>query len=90
MSSQIKSATFLECAANTIKDRHGSYGDAAKSFDRIAWLWSAALGHTITPKDVALCMALLKVSRELSAPNPDNMVDALAYLAFAAELESNK
>ena len=55
------------------------YGTARESFGRIAKLWSAALGVEISPTEVALCMILLKVSREINGHKRDSLVDIAGY-----------
>ena len=67
-------------------ERQDDYGPPAASFARIAVLWSAYLGHSVTAHDVAMLMALLKVSREAHQHKPDNLVDGAAYLALAADM----
>jgi hypothetical protein len=68
-------------------DRAHQHGDARSLHARIATLWSAHLGRSITPHDVALMMLLLKVARTAGGTfNPDNYVDAAGYAGIAAEL----
>lgn len=61
-------------------DRQKAYDHPARNFDRIARLWSVALDHDVTPEDVALCMVLVKIARQVHAPKRDNLVDAIGYL----------
>ena len=61
-------------------DRQQSYDHPARNFDRIARLWSVALDKEITAEDVATCMILVKIARQLHAPKRDNLVDAVGYL----------
>jgi len=68
------------------KDRHDDYGDASESFTAIAQMWSAYLGAVVTPRDVAMCMALLKAARLRIQPHADSEVDGAAYFALASEL----
>lgn len=66
---------------NILDVRQQDYGDAVVNHTRIARLWSAYLGHNITPGQVALCMLLVKVSRLANTPgHPDSIVDAHGYL----------
>ncbi|EHB47641.1 hypothetical protein MycrhDRAFT_5767 [Mycolicibacterium rhodesiae JS60] len=71
-------------------DRQQTYGEAIKSFERIADLWSAYIGGvSLTAMDVANLMALLKISRAKSALDTpevihrDSYVDGAGYLALA-------
>ena len=61
-------------------DRQKDYDHPARNFDRIARLWSVALDKDITPEDVATCMVLVKIARQVHAPKRDNIVDAIGYL----------
>lgn len=71
-------------------DQARQYGGARPLHARIAALWSAHLGHLITPHDVALTMLLLKVARTAGRTfNPDNYIDAAGYAGIAAELASD-
>jgi hypothetical protein len=80
---------ILEEARDLIRgDRAESYGEARASFERIAALWSIYKGVTITAKDVADMMILLKISRSVTSPKHDNWVDIIGYAALGSELES--
>lgn len=78
--------------------REEDYGKPEDNFSTIAMLWSvyirAALRNrdrdkqTITAKDVAIMMALLKIARIASGSNQDNFVDLAGYAACAGEIES--
>lgn len=68
-------------------ERQNDYGPPAASFARIATLWSAYLGNTVTGKDVAVCMALLKLSREAHSHKRDNLLDAAGYIGLAADMD---
>ena len=71
-------------------DRQASYGSPAENFARIATMWSAYLGFNVTCKDVAVCMALLKLAREANRHKRDNLLDAAAYVALASDMEGKK
>lgn len=45
-------------------ERQGEYGAPDASFQRVASMWSAYLGYSVTAHDVACCMALLKLARQ--------------------------
>jgi hypothetical protein len=68
------------------KGRQGSYGPPSRSFARTAALWSAYLGNRISKKDVAVCLALLKLSRESFRHKTDNLLDAAGYIGLAQDL----
>ena len=68
-------------------DRASDYGNANESFTRIAKLWSAYTGATITPWDVAQMMILLKVSRAKTSRKRDTLVDIVGYAECAGKLE---
>lgn len=68
-------------------DREKDYGHPKINHGRIADLWSVIFGHEVTPHQVALCMALVKVSRLVQTPDhADSYVDGAAYIAIAGEL----
>ena len=71
-------------------DRASDYGDANESFSRIAKLWSAYTGTTISPWDVAQMMILLKVSRAKTSRKRDTLVDIVGYAECASKLEEMK
>jgi len=70
-----------------IEDRGRVYGDARTSFGRIAGLWNAYAGLSLTRHDVAMMLTLLKVSRIHGAPDhADSYLDAKAYLELAERI----
>jgi len=72
-------------------DRNNQYGDPRQDFRRTATMWTALLGeklgdHAIEAHEVALMMALLKVSRlAWSATKADSWVDLAGYAACGAD-----
>jgi predicted membrane-bound mannosyltransferase len=83
-------AILLEAHSLINAGRQDDYGSPTESFARIAALWSAYLGRTVTGKDVAVCMALLKFSREAYAHKRDNLLDAAGYIGLAADMEAGQ
>jgi hypothetical protein len=70
----------LEAALHVYGERQASYGHPATDFERTGRIWGAILGiPDVPPELVALCMAGLKISREVNAPKRDNMVDLIGY-----------
>jgi hypothetical protein len=70
----------------TAKDRQKTYGDPRTNHCRIADLWTTYLEHQITPQQVAICMALVKVARLMETETEDSFVDLAAYAAIAGEI----
>lgn len=68
-------------------DRAKDYGDVRVNFKRIADGWTVILGKEITPRQVGLCMAWLKIAREVHKPKADNIVDACGYLGLLEKLD---
>lgn len=60
--------------------RQQEYGHPSSDFNRTAGMWSAYLGHDVTGADVALMMAMVKISRLRATPgHKDSIVDLLGY-----------
>lgn len=77
-----------EAIALVTGDRAQDYGPATESFRRIAAMWSAYLGITVTPRQVASLMILLKVCRDANGPKHDNPVDIIGYSILMDNLDS--
>jgi hypothetical protein len=80
---------ILATAAKLIcGDRQDAYGDARTDFTRTGKMWAAVLGlDKITPEQVALCMALVKVGRLCETPgHQDSWVDICGYAALGGEI----
>ena len=70
--------------AGTRNDQHG---ERKQNFRTIAELWSPLLGIKVTPAQVALCMALLKIARAKNgAFNIDDYIDGAGYMALAGDI----
>lgn len=84
----MKRDEILETAKELINgDRAKDYGDATENFDRIAALWSVILNTPVTRKEVALCMAGVKMARLVKSPDhEDSWVDLVAYGALGGEM----
>jgi hypothetical protein len=68
---------------DTLHSRGADYGHPIGNHKRIAELWSAYLGYPIQPNEVAICMCLVKISRQAEDPRvDDNYTDALGALAY--------
>lgn len=74
-------------------DRQEDYGAPYENHRRIAVLWSAYLGIEVSPMQVAICMALVKIARlqqNFEYSKDDTFVDLAAYASIAAELSEIK
>lgn len=78
--------TLNECAA-LIGERGADYGGIEENFDRIAKIASEIIGTPITAYEIAMILVATKLARMAGARDKrDNYLDAINYLAFAAEL----
>lgn len=89
MTDQMEREEVLAEAAQLIsKDRNESYG-GKENLRRTAAGWSTIAGVDITPEQVCLMMAWLKIARLCHASHRDSFVDALGYLALGYECSSD-
>ena len=70
--------------------RAKDYGDKYINHVNISELWSSYLGYKISPHDVAICMALVKIARLKHRRTKDCYIDIAGYAAIASEIESKK
>ena len=83
----MKRAEILEVARICVcGEREQDYGSPEDSFALIGKLWSAYMGAPVSPKDVAMCMALLKVARIKAGNKADSFIDLAGYAACAGEI----
>mgnify|MGYP003660101059 FL=1 len=75
-------------------DRESTHGDARQNHEQIAEFWNIFLDNKLKPMaaitcdDVAVMMALLKISRSTQGKfNVDDYIDAAAYMAIAGDLK---
>ncbi len=86
----MKRAEILEAARVCVcGEREQDYGTPEDSFSLIGRLWTAYIGITFTPKDVAMMMALLKVARIKNGDKADSFVDLAGYAACAGEIAAS-
>ena len=73
-------------------DRKDQYGNAENAFEDVAAVWDIVLknklSENITPGEVALMMAALKLVREVHKPKMDNLVDLAGYAALKARIDN--
>ena len=79
---------LLSLAFELINARGSEYdnaGDIEQNFREAAAVASVVIGKAVTPRDVAMIMACVKLIRSKSAPDKiDNYIDGMNYVAFAA------
>jgi len=72
---------------HTCGDRDVEYGSPKENMEHTAELWTTYLGFGVTGADVAMMMALLKISRTKEGKvKADTYEDAAAYIAIAYEV----
>jgi hypothetical protein len=69
----------------TAGDRQAAYGPPDQDFSRTAKMWSAIKGIDFEPRDVAMFLIALKLSRETHQRKRDNAVDIAGY-AFCLDV----
>jgi len=78
---------FLDDAKEKVRERGEEYGTVSENFGKTAAIWSAILGHDVTPGQVALCMAGLKIARLTYDPqDEDGWADLAGYAACGGEV----
>lgn len=76
---QSREGVLEEAIRITSGDRQASYGPPDQDFARTAAMWSAIKGVEFTPREVAMFMICLKLSRETHQQKRDNWVDIAGY-----------
>ena len=87
---------FLCLAARIVERRAKTHGDPLANHANIAELWNAYLrirrtgaATRLTPEDVAVMLALLKLARMHTGEfNPDDDLDFAGYVGVAAEIRA--
>lgn len=83
----IEQETILQTAQRLVYgNRQRDYGHPLTDMTRTAKLWSVIFGTEVTPLQVPLAMAALKISRELENHKADNLIDLAGYAAVAARV----
>lgn len=76
-------------------ERQDTYGKPEDSFQIIADYWTTYLGMmempiTLTPKDVAIMMALFKIARIAGSNDADSFRDCAGYLGLGHDLSKEE
>lgn len=78
---------LADAAQAVAVDRAATHGDIEDSFGQIALIWSARLGVTISPAQVAILLVDLKTVRAWGNPgHADNWIDIAGYAACGGEI----
>ena len=78
---------LLRHAAGVVDKRRADYGEPEDLFANVAVRWSQVLGIRVTPVQVALCLADLKMARLAHNPKHlDSLIDVAGYVACAHEV----
>ena len=80
-------AMLLQHAAAVVDKRRDKYGEPEELFANVAVRWSQVLGIRVTPVQVALCLADLKMARLAhNLKHLDSLIDVAGYVACAHEV----
>lgn len=66
--------------------KRDAYGPVKESFDVIAMGWEVIIGAPVSAMQVTLCMAWLKICREVNKHQRDNLVDLAGYAGLGEHL----
>lgn len=82
----IRKEILAQASKLICSERNTQYGEPEDSFAVIAELWEVYLTRKLTPHDVGIMMALLKIARIMTGQTKaDNYIDAAGYIACAGE-----
>jgi hypothetical protein len=83
----MKANTLLRTAATILQKRGKDYGTMRENHQRIADIWTVIMQKEVTPEQVALCMAGVKIARLVQSPeHEDSWLDLAGYAAVGAEI----
>lgn len=97
MKVKIEESILQEAERLVSSDRQSSYGHPSEDFSKTGRIWGALLSKwaketngdsPIPPQLVGLCMAGLKLSREVHLHKRDNLVDAAGYIKTVDLIEN--
>ena len=86
--SQDAMSKILEDAKGKVcGSRHDDYGPPEINHARTAKFWTTYLGIQVTPRQVAMCNILQKISRDIHCHKEDNLTDIIGYCANVVACE---
>ena len=84
-------ASAIDLITGDRANEYDTKDDASKNFTRIGKLWEQILEVEVPPEKVALCMAMVKVSRLIANPqHKDSYIDGAGYFALGGEIALSK
>ena len=87
--SRTRAELLADAEAAVNNDQNADYGNPNQDFKRTAEFWSTFLGVAITPTQVGMMMALLKISRSAWSPGRrDNYLDLAGYAACTWSIDA--
>ena len=76
----VRNTDSIESVADIWRERGDNYGAPYANHVTIAKMWSAVLGHDISPNQVAMCMIAVKLSRLANQDtHDDSWADIIGY-----------
>lgn len=79
-----------EAQALIYGERQADYGSVTTNFTNIAKGWEVILGGKVTPEQVALCLAWVKIARQTNKPKHDSLVDIAGYIGCIDKLSKGE
>ena len=80
----------LEKVLNIINDRAETHGDYRENFKLISEIWSGYMDTVISPSQVCVMMAQLKMARDQTGDHPDHLLDAMGYILLGVLLQNRE
>ena len=85
-----KQTILEEANALIYGDREADYGSVTENFTNIAKGWEVIFKTGITPEQVGLAMAWVKIARETNRPKRDNLVDLAGYAGCIGKIKDGQ
>lgn len=83
-------ADSLTKGTKIVLGRETVHGPAVANMKAIAAAWTAILKHEVRPTDVPLMMIAMKLVREASIPNTDNIDDIEGYATILRMVQAKE
>ena len=80
----------IQKVVEIINERGETHGDYRENFKVISDIWSGYMGAVISPSQVDVMMAQLKMARDQTGDHPDHLHDAMGYILLGILLENRE